>query len=222
MGNLSDFLTKAKIGQPNPPAVSPSAAAVEVPQIVESVKAKESTTAIVHVPQTPGASLPVRTGSLSKLLSTPKPEPKSEVAPASLPTELTMDSENPLVIAMANLDVDNDVVYDPVALRNGFRETLDKLDNLMRDETRNIKQVTDFNIDTIRSFLKTIMIDWKANPDYSDLVIDDDYNNIMTFMWATQQRAIESNVQKAVKADKASTKSSKRAQIEVNLDLSDW
>jgi len=181
------------------------------PSVSESVKVEESIVQIEasvvgsteDAPAQPPSPAPVRKSPLASILSTPKPEkvntiPKPEKFQAMALQELSQ------------LDVENMPVVDE---RQTFLYELNELDRLMADEHGKDKPITMFNLDDIRGVIKRIMIDWKKNPDYDDLVLGDHVHHIMRFMWDTQERAIEANGEKAIKADKAVSRSNKRAKM---------
>lgn len=221
MSTLSSFLSKQKARQESiesaqvPAAAtdqgsadSPSGQPVATPS-TEQVKVEESTAATVHISQEPVPSLPVRTGSLTKLLSTPKPEKVLAIPPKEKFIEM-MSLED-----ISNITGDQDIT-DPDGGQR-FRFQLDTLDRLMAKDHGKLDM---FNIDTTRNIIARIMIDWKENPAYDGLVVDTDTRNIMMFMYATQQRAIEANAEKATKAEKTVARAGKKAAVQkVILDM---
>lgn len=211
MNTLAQLLAKKKAALPAP---TESASSLEVTSsnvppddviLPQETKAEESTvTAPVGDSSQPATTL-------RRLLSTPKPAPKtpnvidSNRVAALLKPELTVE-------AIANSDGN---IPDPNAGAR-FQLTLDLLDARLTEIGGGLDA---FNIDSVRSIISRIMIDLKEHPDYDGLYLGDrDVHNIMKFMYRVKERAQESNERKTVAAEKKVVKHKKTSAIALALD----
>ena len=149
--------------------------------------------------------------ALAKMLSTPKPPPKtSNVLDAQRAMELAKPE-----LTLESLAASDGNLADPNSGER-FKFTLDLLDAKL---TEIHGRMDNFNIDSIRSIVSRIMIDLKEHPDYEGLYLGDrDVHNIMAFMYSVREQAVESNVKKVVKAETKSKKNEKKSALALSLD----
>lgn len=197
-------------------AVSEEITEVTLPQTLEveskatppeiEVKAEESTTAIGQIPHSVVSSLQPRPGSLEKLLSTPKPD--HVIVPPSKEEMI----ENMSLEEISKIEGE-DVAYEDGATR--FRGLFDLLDEKIKEAGGDVNMT---NVDVTRNIISQIMIDWKANPDYSTLVLDEDVHNVMRWVWKRKEYAIESLQKKEEKKNKTATKKLSAPKFELDLE----
>jgi len=218
-GSLAALLAQAKTVKSDPapaptPVIQPepasSVVSSEGPTTSDAVKVAESVTAVTSQASTPDTP----SGSLTKLLSTPKPEVVSRI-----PTVEQVEHKMRTLEEIAGVIDEN--APDPTGPER-FKFQLDLLDKKMSADDGKLDM---FNIDSVRGIIARIMMDWKANPSYDGLVIDRDTHNILSFMYQTQVRATETLAAKATKAEKTATTSKKRTQMAksiMEIDFGDF
>lgn len=132
--------------------------------------------------------------------------------------ELAMiDTENmeptPVNQRVPNLNVRAANLAKASVLQSGesVRELCDRLDNMIGDKAAPDLQGP--NLFEIRNYVQTLMITLKSRPEFDSVVIDKDVRNVMKFIRATRQEALElrevKTVKKATRAVKKEVTSSK-------------
>lgn len=91
---------------------------------------------------------------------------------------------------------------------------LNKLDELIQSESG----INSFNMDTVRSYVRTIMTDLKNQPELDAIWIDRDVHNILHFIRTVKDSATMVKVEK--KAKKAE-KNAKKVRFKINFNEGD-
>ena len=172
--------------------------------VVEESKAEELVGVVTMTSESEAVGNHAEMQDPPKMLSTPKPTKVSNVLNRDVlrakASEMTLED-------VSQLTGDE---REPGVTESEFQQVLDILDQKMIQD-KGI--VDDLNLADFRSIISRIMIDLKANPSYAGLMLDKHVHSIMSFMWATQAKAVENNVKKEGAAQKRAASVGKKSAL---------
>jgi hypothetical protein len=172
--------------------------------VVEESKAEEMTGVVTNVIESEAVGNHAEMQEPPKMLSTPKPVKVSNV----LNRDVLRAKANEMTLEDVSQMTGDE--RDAGVTESEFKQVLDILDQKMMQD-KGI--VDDLNLADFRSIISRIMIDLKANPSYAGLMLDKHVHSIMSFMWATQAKAVENNIKKEGAAQKRAVSTGKKSAL---------